>query len=121
MPNFEIAYTKLEACSNTWWVDIRLNNTGGLAFESLSVTVKDATTNRDVSMSSDVFRNMDGCVEKSLNDVLQPGTARVISTPAFAYNLNDHTLRVIDQVCSGEGQNGLCIKKSIKFTPHGED
>lgn len=121
MPNFKAAYGRLETCNNSWWVDIRMTNTGGVVFQSLSLTVRDTTNNVVVSMYSDIFRNFDGCGEKASSDAMPPGTTRVVSAPAFAYNPIGHKLRATITLCTREGQNGMCITRSIKFTAHGID
>src|SRR5215216_46328 len=40
VPDFTAVFTKPERCNSSWWVEIRLNNTGGMVFESISMTVK---------------------------------------------------------------------------------
>jgi len=115
MPDFGAAYARREACGDRWWVEIRLRNTGGLAFQSISLTVRDLTTDVVVAMSSDVFENIDGCKNKSSRDALQPGAVRVVSGPTFTYNPTGHNLRARITLCSREGQNGTCITRSINF------
>jgi hypothetical protein len=116
IPDFEAAYDGLETCAG-WWVDIELTNTGGLAFESVSLTVRDTTNDIVVSAYTDVFHDMDGCVDSSTRDVLNPGAKRTVSAPAFAYNPIGHELRATVTLCSRDGQSGMCITESIKFTP----
>jgi hypothetical protein len=121
VPNFRAAYARLEKCNNRWWVDIRLANTGGMVFQSISLVVKDLRTNIVVSMSSDIFENIDGCTNTSSKDALQPGVARVVSSHTFTYDPTGHKLRATITLCSREGQNGMCIRKSIRFTVQGID
>src|SRR5688572_26013148 len=40
MPNFAAFYLRKETCTG-WWVDIELENTGGVSFRSISLTVQD--------------------------------------------------------------------------------
>jgi hypothetical protein len=116
MPAFEADYGGLETCAG-WWVDLKLTNTGGISFESISLTVRDTTTDIVVSMYSDVFNDIDGCTGSSTRDVLNPGANRIVSSPVFAYDPSGHRLRATITLCSRDGQNGTCITESIKFTP----
>jgi len=116
MPAFEADYDGLETCSG-WWVDLKLANTGGVSFESISLTVRDTATDIVVSMYTDVFNNINGCTDSSAKDVLNPGATRIVSAPAFSYDPSGHKLRATITLCSRDGQNGMCITDSIKFTP----
>ena len=116
MPAFEADYDGLETCAD-WWVNIKLTNTGGISFESSSLTVRDTVTDIVVSMYTDVFNNINGCTDSSARDVLNPGANRTVSSPAFAYDPSGHKLRATITLCSRDEQNGTCITESIKFTP----
>jgi hypothetical protein len=116
MPAFEADYDGLEMCS-VWWPEIDLTNTGGVSFESISMTVRDTDTDVVVSMYTDVFHNIDGCSETSTRERLNPGDSRVVSGPSFTYSPIGHQLRATITLCSNDGQNGMCITESIKFTP----
>jgi hypothetical protein len=116
MPAFEADFDGMETCAG-WWVDLKLTNTGGISFESVSLTVRDTVTDIVLSMYTDVFNNINGCTDSSTEDVLNPGANRIVSAPAFAYDPRGHKLRATVTLCSRGGQNGTCITESIKFTP----
>jgi hypothetical protein len=116
VPAFEAEYDGLETCAG-WWVDLKLTNTGGISFESISLTVRDTVTDIVVSMYTDVFNDIDGCTGSSTREVLNPGANRIISSPAFAYDPSGHRLRATLTLCSRDGQNGTCVTDVIKFTP----
>jgi hypothetical protein len=116
MPAFEPDYDGLETCAG-WWTDIDLTNTGGISFESVSVTVLDTDTDMSVSMYSDVFNDIDGCTDSFSKDVLVPGAHHVVSPPAFAYNPDGHKMRATITLCSRDGQDGTCVTETLKFTP----
>jgi hypothetical protein len=116
MPDFDADYDGLESC-NGWWPDIWLDNTGGITFESISMTVRDTDTDIVISTYSDIFQDLDGCSNSSMRERLNPGDSRVVSGPIFTYNLTGHDLRATITLCSRDGQNGLCITESIKFKP----
>lgn len=116
MPAFEAEYDGLETCVG-WWVDIELINTGGVSFKSVSLTVRDTVTDVVVTMYSDTFTNINGCLDSSSKDNLHPGDSPDISSPAFAYNPVGHELRATITLCSAEGLNGMCLTEVLKFTP----
>ena len=116
MPAFEASYQDLEMCA-VWWADLKLTNSGGLAFESISMSVRDMVTDTVVSMYADDFRDVDGCSESSAKDVLSPGATRIVSTPAFTLSPSGHELRATITLCSSDGQNGTCVTEVLTFTP----
>jgi len=116
IPAFDAVYSGLETCSG-WWVDIKLTNTGTLAFESVSIALRDIATDTVLAMSADKFTNNDGCSNSSSKDALDPGTNRVVSLPAFNYDPTGHALRATITVCSNNGISGTCVSKVITFTP----
>jgi hypothetical protein len=116
VPNFEASYAALETCTG-WWVDIELTNTGGIAFESLSITVGDTTNEQVFSTFVDQFTNLDGCIDVSSRDRLNPGATRTVSSSPFPYDLRGHRLRAILTLCSRDGLNGTCVSREIAFTP----
>jgi hypothetical protein len=115
MPDFVAEYDRLEICSG-WWVDIELENTGGIEFESIMLTIKDTATNVVLSTYSDSFNDVDGCAVSS-KETLNPGNSPNISSPPFSYDPTGHELQATISLCSRNGQNGLCLTKTIKFKP----
>jgi hypothetical protein len=115
MPDFAADYDGLETCSG-WWTDIALTNTGGISFESISMTVRDTDTDVVVSMYTDVFHDIDGCTDTSTRERLNPGDSHVVSGPIFTYNPTGRQTPRHNH-CVADGQNGMCITESIKFTP----
>ena len=91
-PAFLIFYNGLDTCTG-WWVEIELDNTGELTFNSMSITVKDLVTNMVVSADRNGFTNLNGCASKKTRDILEPGDLRTVSAPAFAYDPTGHRLR----------------------------
>lgn len=116
VPAFEASYDGLEACTG-WWVDIEVANTGGIAFESLSLTVGDTTSDVVMTAYMDEFTDLDGCFESSTREALNPGARRTVSAPAFTYDPTGHKLRAVLTLCSRDGLNGTCVTREIAFTP----
>jgi hypothetical protein len=116
VPAFEAEYSGKDTCVG-WWIELELDNNGGVPFKSLALTVRDTVTNAVVSLYSDSFTNMDGCLDSSTKDVLEPDSNTVISAPAFAYDPVGHELRATLTLCSNRGQSGTCVTQVVKFTP----
>ncbi len=118
IPNFAASYSGLESCKGRgWWVNIRLQNFGGMVFQSISMTVKNISTNSAVFLDSDDFTNKVGCIESSTQDILPPGITLLVSSPVFGYKPTGRTLRATITLCSGRGESGLCLTQAIDFIP----
>ncbi len=116
MPNFDVYYNNMDSCAN-WWVDLRLENTGGMGFTSLTMTLRDLDTDITQTLYSEDFTDVNGCSETYIKDSLSPGSKRIVSSPAFNYDLAGHDLRATVTLCSNPGQSGTCLTKVIEFTP----
>ena len=117
-PAFNAKYNNVEGCTGTgWWVDLELENTGGITFQSMVMTVRDTVTSTVLSLYSEDFTNRDGCNETNTQDNLPAGDELLVSSPVFVSNPIGHELRVTITVCSHPGQSGTCATESIDFTP----
>jgi hypothetical protein len=116
MAAFQASYDGLESCTG-WWVDIEVANTGGIAFESMSLTIGDTTSDVVMTAYVDEFTDLDGCFDSSSRESLNPGSTRTVSAPAFTYDPRGHRLRAILTLCSRDGLNGTCVTREIAFTP----
>jgi hypothetical protein len=116
MPNFEVYYNNLDSCTN-WWVDLRLENTGGMGFTSITLTMRDVDTDISQTLYSEDFTDVNGCSETNIKDSLSPGSKRIVSSPVFTYDLAGHDMRATVTLCSNPGQSGTCLTKVIEFTP----
>jgi hypothetical protein len=117
-PGFDAKYNSIESCTGTgWWVDIELENTGGITFQSIVMTVTDTVTSTVLSLYSDDFTNRNGCNETATEDNLPAGDELLVSSPVFTSNPSGHELRATITLCSNLGQSGTCATQSINFTP----
>lgn len=113
-PDFEVTYTSLDTCVG-WWVELKVKNIGMMDFRSVEITIKDMTTDIDVTNLTDGFIDVDGCLSSSARDVLLPGKATVVSAAAFLYDPSGHEMRAIVTLCTNTGHSGTCIKRKIEF------
>lgn len=114
-PNFDATYVGRDTCTGGWWVEFELENTGGIQFKSISLTVRDTETNIVLSLYADGFTDKDGCNDSVKRDNLNPGDTRIVSSPAFSYDPDGHKMRATVTLCSSPGQTGICISKVINF------
>jgi hypothetical protein len=114
-PDFEAIYVGRDTCTGGWWVEFELENTGGIQFKSIALTVRDVNTNIVLSMYADGFTDRDGCSTSVTRDNLNPGDTRIVSSPSFAYDPAGHEIRATITACSSLGQTGICISKVINF------
>ena len=115
-PNFSAEFLKLDNCAG-WWVEIRLKNTGPIAFKSTKLEVKDNATDVELVALSDGFTDNDGCSKTTTKDTLNPGDEFTVSGPPFLDNPTGHNIRVFVTLCSKVGQKGVCITKKLNFKP----
>lgn len=115
-PDFTVEYDGLDTCAG-WWVDFRLENTGGVSFRSVSITLRDQDTGTVLSMTTNGFTNNNGCTESNTRDVLETDSRRVVSSPIFTYDPTGHRLRATITLCSNRDQGGICASEAINFTP----
>jgi len=116
VPSFEASYDGKDSCGN-WWVEVKLKNTGGVAFKSISVTLRDTVTKKVLSLSADGFTNIDGCTVSSTKDTLDLSGTRVVSLPDFSYDPTGHKLRATITLCTEKALGGTCSTQVIRFTP----
>lgn len=117
-PGFNASYNGLESCAGTgWWVDVELENTGGITFQSIAMTVADMDTNVVLSLYADNFTNRNGCSETATRDNLPAAEELIMSSPIFPADPSGHEIRVTITLCSNPGQSGMCDTETITFTP----
>lgn len=119
VPGFAASLDGLESCADTgnWWLDIGVENTGGITFQSFFMTVTDTVSGANLALYRDNFIDRDGCnVEEDQGD-LDPEDTLIVSSPNFNYDPTGHRIRTRITVCSDPGQSGMCLTQSFDFTP----
>ena len=117
VPAFVSSYSGMESCNNTWWVEIRFENTGGITFKSILLSVADSSTNTTWSLSENKFTNVNGCNSSDTRNTFAPGEKVVVSSPAIGYDPTGHKLRVTVTLCSDLNVNGQCVTEVFEFKP----
>jgi hypothetical protein len=118
-PGFAASLRGVESCTDTgnWWLDIALENTGGITFQSFFMTVTDTVTGTALSLYRDNFIDRDGCAVEEDQGDLDPEDTLIVSSPNFTYDPSGHRIRTRITVCSNLGQSGTCLTQSFDFTP----
>lgn len=117
-PAFDVAYEGMESCTGTgWWVELGLENLGGITFRSVTFTIEDRDEDVSVTQRANGFVNKNGCDETETRDTLAPDASRTVSSPVLTANPTGHQLRATITLCSEAGQNGTCITQTVNMTP----
>ncbi len=114
----QVTYLGLDSCSGEWWVEFKLTNIGEVNLKSIEMTLFDSDTHTSATILADGFKNVDGCSDSTITDVLTPQNSVVVSSPSFAHALSGHEVELTVRACSNPGRTGLCSsKKKIEFVP----
>lgn len=115
--NFTVAFSKLESCNKTWWVDLRLENRSGGLFQSIAINLSDADTLTATSLAQNGFTNKDGCNTTETIDSLVAGGTVTVSSAPLGYNPSGHKLTAKVTVCTSADQKGNCLTRELTFNP----
>lgn len=115
-PSFDLAYAGLDSCVG-WWIEVKLKNTGPVAFLSYAMTVRDIDTAVTLTASGNGFTDLGGCLTSSIVASLTPGESYTLSGPAFAYDPSGHRIRAAVTLCTQANQGGQCVSQTIEFKP----
>jgi len=116
-PTFDLSYDGLVDCTTQWWVEIRLENTGGITFRSVEVDVKDLATSHSVSDDSNEFVDNYDCSNSNSKSTLLPDKVAIVSSPAFTTDPTGHKLRTTVTLCSEDDLDGECVTETITAKP----
>ncbi len=115
-PDFDASYAALQTCSNKWWFDFRLKNTGTASFRSANITFKDTVTGTLVNAMTDGFTDRTNCSSSS-KAVLAPGKTLIASSPQIGYQPGGHKINATITLCTDIGLNGYCVTQKLSFKP----
>jgi hypothetical protein len=113
---FTVTFQRVGTCT-VWWLDFRLTNSSAAAFQSFSLTLKDATANTTASLESNDFTRRDKCNAPVTVDTLLSGGAVTVSSPPLAYDPTGHTLSVTLTACTEPDLKGACLTRELNFKP----
>ncbi len=116
-PGFDLSFEGLVGCPGAWWLQYKLKNTGQIAFQSIGMIVNDTTNDTTASSISDNFFDQSDCSTTSSRAQLLPGKAATVSPISLSYDPSGHKFKATVTLCSQDGQNGMCVTRTITFKP----
>ncbi|MEJ5223569.1 MAG: hypothetical protein WHV44_03865 [Anaerolineales bacterium] len=115
-PDFSVAYDYLESCVG-WDPAFKVTNTGGVTFKSYYVKVRDTVTNEMQDEYGNNFDKRAGCaIAESIPALTQSKTGWVYAN-SFVSNPTGHLMKAEVKLCTEINQAGMCVSKSLEFTP----
>jgi uncharacterized protein YraI len=118
--SFKAVYSSTQTCSPGWGIKLQITNNGDTTWESNRVQATDQSTSESHTAQYDTFPNYNSanCSLISAGDLsLAPGATGTTSVFGFSANPAGHTFTAIVRVCSQNGLAGICVDKTITFTP----
>jgi hypothetical protein len=119
-PSFTFEYSSWDHCVSMYYLKFTSTNTGGVAWESFSLFVRDNTRSIAKTWSDNRFANPSNCgAEPPVPTSIPPGGSGTVMTVA---SFMDHapTGDSIDAtltLCTQDNLMGQCVTNSISFTP----
>jgi hypothetical protein len=114
-----VVYSSYQTCSSGYGIKFQISNNGSLSWESNQVTVTDANASATETASYDTFPNYNSSDCSLISSImnLDPGESGTTSVFGFGANPAGHNFTATIKVCSQNGLAGICLSKTISFTP----
>lgn len=114
--DFSVSFDYVDSCVG-WDPALKVVNTGDVTFNSYYVKVTDTVTTTSQDHSSDDFDKTSGCPIAQAIPQLDPGDTGWVYAYSFPYNPAGNAMTASVKLCTGAGQTGTCVTKSVNFTP----
>jgi hypothetical protein len=118
---FSLSYSNLENCGGSYTLGLKIQNTGTVTWQSISIQISDLTTAFTAVETVNQFRTYNGCVATVTQEDLTAGEVAVVSAvdPGhfFNYDPTGHNISVLVTVCAQDGMGGPCMFKSMNIVP----
>ena len=117
--SFKVAYSSYQTCSSGYGIKFQITNDGGIIWESNQVTATDANASATETASYDTFPNYKSTDCSLISSIpnLAPGASGNTSVFGFPGLPTGHAFTATIKVCSQDGLVGICLEKTISFTP----
>jgi len=117
--SFKVAYSSFQTCSSGYGIIFQINNNGSLSWESNKITATDANASATETASYDTFPNYNSSNCSLISSImnLDPGESGTTSVFGFPGLPTGHNFTATIKVCSENGLAGVCLEKTISFTP----
>lgn len=115
-PDFNVEYSSLESCVG-WDPGFKVTNAGGVTFKSYYLKVRNTVTNEVQDEYSNNFDKRTGCAIAESVPSLAQGKTGWLYANTFVSNPTGHLMRADVRLCTEINQSGVCVNKSLEFTP----
>jgi hypothetical protein len=117
--SFTLEFSSSSICPAVWVsTTLKITNTGKITWESLQIDAKDTVNNNHgYNPHQDIFENVTACVYGTPAQNLEPGETVNVSALFVPPNPIGHSVTATVKVCSLDGMAGICMDKTITFTP----
>lgn len=115
--SFQISFSEVLHCVTVMYgINIKITNNGSITWESNRIRVTDLVTSETQNTTRDSFPRYDPCSETSYGTNLEPGEVGYTYYGLLG-NPSGHNVQADVRVCSQDGLTGICLDKTITFTP----
>jgi len=117
--SFTVAYASTQTCASGYGIKFQITNNGSSNWESNQVSATNLSTSVTKSVQYDIFPNYNSADCSLISSVLNldPGESGTTSVFGFGANPAGHNFTATIRVCSQNGLAGVCLDKTINFTP----
>jgi len=117
--DFTVTYASVQTCPHNFGIKFQITNTGSIPWESNQVSATNHTSNVTKTAQYDNFPdyNSADCNLTSSVPNLAPEANGTTSVFGFGANPVSRTFTATIKVCSQDGLAGVCLSKTIDFTP----
>jgi len=118
VPEFTAEYRELEKCDGAWRVEFKVENTGPVNLDSISVHILDTVTEEQTGLSQmNNFMAAEGCDLVYNEDLLFPGESGFTISFDLSDDPADHYSYATITACTQENMGGNCFVSEFAFTP----
>ena len=117
---FIASYVEMVNCMGEFGFTFKITNSGSVTWESIKIVVKDTVTTTVETNTRDSFKRYIGCTSSGEDQNLEPGETGYETSVVpgqFAYNPAGHAMKVVITLCSKDALAGVCLEKTVSFTP----
>jgi uncharacterized protein YgiM (DUF1202 family) len=116
---FIVAYASTQTCASGYGIKFLITNNGSITWESNKVSATNLNSNVTKTSQYDTFPNYNSanCSLISADDNLAPGENGTTSVFGFGSSPAGHNFTATIRLCSQNGLAGICLEKTITFTP----
>ena len=119
-PGFTVSFIDTTVCAPQYSFHFQVNNTGGITWESIKIIIKDNSEATTTTHILDSFRSYEACSLESNQQNLEPGEGGHVANynpGQLNYDPSGNDFTAVVKVCSQNGLAGICLEKTIDFTP----